>query len=341
MKNQDQFRPTCTVVICTRDRPTELNRCLEALAELDYPHFDVLVVDNAPSDDQARQVAIRWGARYVLEPRVGLSRARNRGARASGTEIVAFLDDDSLPEGDWLASLVGSFKDPLVMAATGRIVASNVEQSQLPLTPMSGSDANGHRESVFDRKTPFWFERANFGGIGDGGNMAFRRSVFDIWAGFDERLGRGAVIDGGEEHNAFFSLLDRGYRIAQARTAVVHHPVPRDEKEVRASLLRNLACAAAYTVLIFVEHPVHRRAAIRYAFEALRGTTRPWRLPTARPRRRVVSRVRLLLALAHGPLLYYRSLLRQKEIRMPARADAGSEPRPAAHVSACGAPESQ
>ena len=48
MKNQDQFRPTCTVVICTRDRPAELNRCLEALAELDYPHFDVLVVNNAP-----------------------------------------------------------------------------------------------------------------------------------------------------------------------------------------------------------------------------------------------------------------------------------------------------
>jgi len=89
MKNQDQFRPSCTVVICTRDRPTELNRCLEALAELDYPHFDVLVVDNAPSDDQARQVAMRWGVAYVAEPVPGLSRARNLGAMTCIAEVVA------------------------------------------------------------------------------------------------------------------------------------------------------------------------------------------------------------------------------------------------------------
>ena len=92
---------------------------------------------------------------------------------------------------------------------------------------MSGSDANGHPESVFDRETPFWFERANFGGIGDGGNMAFRRCVFDIWPGFDERLGRGAVIDGGEEHYAFFSLLDRGYRIARAARQLFIIQLPR------------------------------------------------------------------------------------------------------------------
>jgi GT2 family glycosyltransferase len=341
MKNQDEFQPTCTVVICTRNRPTELNRCLEALAELDYPHFDVLVVDNAPSDDQARQVAMRWGARYVLEPTIGLSRARNRGARASDSEIVAFLDDDSLPEAKWLASLAVPFTDPLVMAVTGRIVGSNAEESQPSFTPMSRSGANGNRESVFDRETPFWFERAIFGGIGDGGNMAFRRSVFDIWAGFDERLGRGAVIDGGEEHNAFFSLLDRGYRIAQASSAVVYHPIPQDERELRGRLLKNLASAAAYIVLIFVEHPAHRRAAIKYAVEALCGTTRPWRLPSAGSRCRVVSRARMLLALLHGPLRYYRSLFLQKEIRMPARTLVRRERRPAAQTSTCGAEGSQ
>jgi GT2 family glycosyltransferase len=341
MKNRDQFQPTCTVVICTRDRPTELNRCLKALAELDYPHFDVLVVDNAPSDDQARQVAMRWGARYLLEPAVGLSRARNRGAQACGSEIVAFLDDDSLPQADWLGSLAAPFNDPLVMAVTGPIVASNIEESQPPLKPTFRSDSNGDRESVFDHETPFWFERANFGGIGDGGNMALRRWVFDIWPGFDERLGRGAVIDGGEEHHAFFSLLGRGYRIAQAPTAVVYHPVPRDEKEFRAQLLRNLASTAAYTALIFVEYPAHRRAVIKYTLEALCGTTRPWRLPTARQRRRVVSRVRVVLALVHGLLHYYRSLSRREGIRMPARTLVVDEVRPAAQTSTLGAQRSQ
>ena len=75
--------PTCTVVICTRDRPAELERCLRAVRQIEYPRFDVLVVDNAPSKAPAREAAERWAARYVAEPIRGLSRARNRGALES------------------------------------------------------------------------------------------------------------------------------------------------------------------------------------------------------------------------------------------------------------------
>jgi len=80
--------------------------------QLDYPHFDVLVVDNAPSNDQARQVAMRWGVAYVLEPVPGLSRCTQPGCPASGTEIVAFLDDDSLPDAEWLATWRARSKIP-------------------------------------------------------------------------------------------------------------------------------------------------------------------------------------------------------------------------------------
>src|SRR5579871_6798901 len=90
-------RPTCTVVIPTHDRPDALDRCLAEVSKLDYDNFDVLVVDNAPSDDQAREVAARWCARYLLEPVAGLSRARNRGALFSNSEIIAYLDDDAVP----------------------------------------------------------------------------------------------------------------------------------------------------------------------------------------------------------------------------------------------------
>ena len=124
VEKSDQFAPTCTVVICTRNRPTELGRCLEGVARLRYSNFDVLVVDNAPTDDRAREVAACWHARYIAEPVVGLSRARNRGARACDTDIVAFLDDDSIPEPEWLSRLVREFKNPSVMAVTGRSAAS-------------------------------------------------------------------------------------------------------------------------------------------------------------------------------------------------------------------------
>ena len=67
-ENPERFEPTCSVVICTHDRPNELEHCLEAVSRLRYRRFVVLVVDNASTDSQASQVAARWGARYLVEP---------------------------------------------------------------------------------------------------------------------------------------------------------------------------------------------------------------------------------------------------------------------------------
>src|SRR5947209_6858962 len=108
--------PSSSVVVCTRDRPDYLDRCLDALALLEYPHFDVLVVDNAPSDGRTREVAARWDTRYVQEPVAGLSRARNRGAMESSGEIVAYLDDDAIVDSGWLSGLAVEFSDSRVMA---------------------------------------------------------------------------------------------------------------------------------------------------------------------------------------------------------------------------------
>jgi O-antigen biosynthesis protein len=324
--SRDQFRPTCTVVICTHNRPTELNRCLEAVTQLYYPHFDVLVVDNAPNDDQARQLAMHWGVRYIVEPAVGLSRARNRGARACSTEILAFLDDDSFPEPTWLTALAKPFGDPLVMAVTGRIVASSFEkQPQHTYAWMSTFNANGHQEAVIDREAPYWFERANFGGIGDGGNMAFRRCAFDVWPGFDERLGRGTLIDGGEEHHAFFSLLDLGYRVAHTSHAVVRHPLPQTIEDFRLRYVKGLASAAAYFMLLLVEQPHHRAIVIKYILSALRSKPREWRGEGLRPRPRIVPTWRMLLALMRGPLLYTRS---QPKIAVWTKQSASRVARP-------------
>ena len=121
LRNPHGFTPRCSVVISTRHRPAQLEKCLEAVARLEYPRFEVMVVDSAPSDSRAREVAERWGTGYILEPVPGASRARNRGARASISEIVASLDDDAMPEPGWLSGLVREFEDPMVMAVGGRI----------------------------------------------------------------------------------------------------------------------------------------------------------------------------------------------------------------------------
>jgi len=301
----DRFSPSCTVVVCTRNRPIQLSRCLEALANVVYAPFDVLVVDNAPRDRRTREIAATWGVRYVVEPVAGLSRARNCGARTADGEIVAFVDDDALPEPEWLAGLTCEFEDPRVMAVAGQIRALSVETEAEHLCASMGGVMAERR--IVDRAVPRWFELANFGGLGNGGNMAFRRRVFEMWPGFDERLGRGAPLDGGEEHYAFFNLIDRGYRVVYTPRAVVRHPYPPTLEDLRARHLQGLAAATGYLALLFIEHPRYRRAVVTYVAEWLRGTRRAWRGPVAAPRARLVSRWRTLAAWLRGPVLYVRS----------------------------------
>jgi O-antigen biosynthesis protein len=300
--NFPAFAPSCTVVICTRDRPKLLDRCIAALHRVEYPGFEALVVDNAPTSDETREVARRWGVRRVVEPVPGLSRARNRGARACGTEIVAFIDDDAIVEPGFLTALAQEFSDPLVMAATGIAIPLKVETKAERLCALADGSAS-HQRRVVDRQTPDWFEMASSGGLGSGMNMAFRRRVFDLWEGFDERLGRGTVAHGFEEHYAFLSLIGLGYRVVHTPQAIMRHPFPETMKDLRSRELKDLAAATGYATHLFIEQPRHRWALVKYVTEALFGKPRVWR-GQIRHRPRVVPAWRFLLARASGPLLY-------------------------------------
>src|SRR5262245_10366738 len=103
----------------------------------------------------------------------------------------------------------------------------------------------------FDSSTDDWFALANFGGIGDGPNMAFRRKIFDCWGGFNERLGLGAAVPGSEEHNAFFELIKRGYRVVFTPRSIVHHPFPETPEEAQKRSFRYVEAGFAYMTLLF------------------------------------------------------------------------------------------
>ena len=93
----DRALPPITVVICTRDRVDHLQGALASVSALDYPDFEVVVVDNASPTDATQQYVLGLDdsrVRVVSEPTAGLSRARNTGLRAARHDIVAFTDDD-------------------------------------------------------------------------------------------------------------------------------------------------------------------------------------------------------------------------------------------------------
>ena len=295
---------SCSIVIPTFGRPAELNRCLEAIARQDYPRFDVIVVDNSAGDPETEAVARRWRARYVTELKKGLCRARNRGALVSSADIIAYVDDDSVPEPGWLAGLAQEFADPLVMGVGGKTVPLRIEtDSERLFAQVRGGAYNRPASLLVDRATPYWFEICGFGGIGAGCNMAVRRAAFEVWPGFHERTDRGTPVYGGGEQHAFFSLVSRGFKVSYTPHAVVRHPFPPTMDVLKVRLLRDLTASTAFFTMMLVEESGHRRSTMRYLWEALRGKERTWRGEVvARPR--IVSRTRSVIALVLGPLRY-------------------------------------
>ena len=107
--------PQMTIAICTRDRPEGLAVLLESISNQEYQRIRVLVVDNAPTDDSSRRVVLAAARRhalefdYVVEPRPGLSWARNRAIDTSDGEVIAWIDDDERCDRWWTAELARGF----------------------------------------------------------------------------------------------------------------------------------------------------------------------------------------------------------------------------------------
>ena len=160
------------------------------------------------------------------------------------------------------------------MAATGPV---------LPLELADASDSDlqlavemvpwGPHRFQIDRSSRQWFERTNFGGIGDG-NLALRRSAFDQIKGLDERLGRGAPIGSSEEHYAFFRLVDHGFKIAYCPNAVVFHPVPPMKRE---SMCKGIADTVAFAAFLVWNHPAQSWRVAKFLVEGICHTKRWWR----------------------------------------------------------------
>ena len=113
--------PRVSVVVCTRDRPQALERCLRSLQALQPAAHEVIVVDNAPTTDATRRLCDSLDVTYLLEPVAGASRARNLGIKASAGDLIAFTDDDCVVDPAWLAGCPRAFSDPLVAAVAGYI----------------------------------------------------------------------------------------------------------------------------------------------------------------------------------------------------------------------------
>ena len=215
---------SCSLVICTRDRPDDLARCLASLGSQSHAPDEVIVVDNAPRDDRTRQAAMAAGVTYLREDRPGLDIARNAGARAARHAIIAYTDDDTVLHSQWLERLLGAFDAPDIMAVTGLVLPAELETEAQQIFEQCWGFGRGYRRIDFG---PDFYASTRAAGcpaweVGAGASMAFRREAFAQVGYFDERLDAGAAGCSGDSE-FWYRLLAAGWRCRYEPGSVAFH----------------------------------------------------------------------------------------------------------------------
>ncbi len=324
--------PLISVVIATRDRTESLAECLAALEAVDYPHYEVVVVDNAPATRAtADLIADRYAddprIRYVTEPHPGLGWAHNCGLAHARGEIIAFTDDDVIVDRHWLSELLRGFAlGPDVGCVTGLVVPQEIEtQSQYWFDTHSGFN-KGFRRRVFDleRNRPadrlFPYRSSMFG---TGANMAFRAAALRAVGGLDPVLGPGTAAKNGEDLDIYFRIIKAGYQLVYLPSAFVRHRHRSDYAALRDQFYTYGVGFTAYLAKLIATNPLDglrilaRIPAIvafsrgkRHATDSTPGVQYPAELAKVELRGRF-----------YGPLAYARSRWRhRKTLRADRRA---------------------
>lgn len=255
--------PLVTVAVCTRDRPEDMKLCLEALNKLDYPHLDILVVDNAPQTEATKELVETHypSIRYVREPRPGLDWARNRAILKAKGEIIAYTDDDVVVDPGWVKALVKVFtENPKVMAVTGLVVPYELETEPQVLFEENGGFGRGFEqkwyEANLDGKMPWWL--LGTGNLGTGANMAYRRVVFSNIGFFDPALDVGTVTNGGGDLEMFFRVLKEGYAIVYEPKAIIRHRHRQSYEQLKSQITNNGIGLYSYFVCGAKSYPDER-----------------------------------------------------------------------------------
>lgn len=255
-----------SVVVCTRDRPAELARCLAALSRLEGPPFEVLVIDNASRDDSTRRIVEQTPYRYVREDLPGLDRARNRGISEARNDLIAFTDDDTEPEPGWLAALTRAFADPRVAGVTGQVLPASLDTLAQRLFEQYGNGmSKGDRPRLFDGASLRPAELLRAQDVGVGANMAFRWKVLEAVGGFDPALDVGTPARGAGDLDLFHRLLRSGAVLRYEPEARVRHHHRRDLSALRRQIRNNGRSYGVYLLKVWREGSVPRPALARFA----------------------------------------------------------------------------
>ena len=192
--------PLVSVVVCCYNGAQTLDECLQSLQELEYPDYEVILVDDGSTDGSYEIGGKYRNCRRIKVPNGGLSKARNIGIEAARGEIVAFIDADAYADPDWLYYVVSALDDHGAAAVGG----PNLSPPQDGFTAQCIDEAPGNPTAVLVDN-----ERAEHI---PGCNMAYRKDAFNAVGMFDA------------QHRAAGDDVDVCWRLLVANKKIVYHP---------------------------------------------------------------------------------------------------------------------
>jgi GT2 family glycosyltransferase len=226
--------PKISVIVCAYNAERTMDRCLASLEKLNYPNYEVIVVNDG-STDATREISERYDyIRLINQENKGLSEARNVGLRAATGDIIAYTDSDCMADLDWLTYLVARFQSSSFGAVGGPNLSPRDDSLVASCVAVSpGAPTHVLLDDEVAEHIP-------------GCNMAFRREALETIGGFDP-IFRAA----GDDVDLCWRLQNKGYKIGFSPAAVVWH---FRRNTVRDYLKQQRGYGKAETLLFF-KHP--------------------------------------------------------------------------------------
>lgn len=311
--------PLVSVVVTTHDRPESLEETLRSISRVNYSKFEIVIVDNASSNDDTVDLVKRLSSelknlRYIREDRVGLCWARNCGLEAARGTITAFTDDDVLVDPNWLTALVQGFSNgDNVACVNGLILPRELETPAQVWCEEHGGFGKGFTFRIFDLTThrpddPLFPYRLSM--FGSGANMSFKTDILRQFGGSDPTLGAGTPTLSGAEFPAFYNVIMNNYQIVYRPDAIVYHSHHEQYERFRRQFYGYGVGFAAFFTKIILENPriiLHLLQRLVYGLFFILSPKSPRHAKKEAGYPKELNRLEVL-GMLYGPLAYFHSL---------------------------------
>jgi glycosyltransferase involved in cell wall biosynthesis len=197
-----------SVVVCTLGvNSSKLSKCLQSLNNQTISDLEIVVVTRCDISQELRRLATK----VIVEPKRGVSLAKNRGISSCSGDVIGFTDEDCVCSKNWAEKLAVQFCDPSVWLVTGKTIPSgNLLPASIAINPQRTIFRLDGRYISYHR-------------IGNGNNMAIRRIAFKKIGMFDENFGPGTRNMSAEDSDIILRILLQGGTVVYEPSAIVYH----------------------------------------------------------------------------------------------------------------------